>query len=140
MLQRTQDVLNPHIKRREQAKVDAAAEGRELIYNDCIEWFAKEYRQGYNPAIEQIKLTLTANHTTADLTQQVMLDIAANPHLFQPLREEIIRVLTTDGLKKASLYKLKLMDSVLKETQRMKPVMICTSMLKARLSQLLTQH
>lgn len=125
MLKLTQDVLNPHIQRRDKIKADAAKEGRTVVYNDCIEWFAREYKGNYDPAIEQMTLTLVANHTTADLTQQAMLDIAAHPYLFKPLREEIIRVLSTDGLKKTSLYKLKLMDSVLKETQRMKPVMIC---------------
>ena len=124
MLRRTQDVLNPHIHRREKVKADAAAEGRVIKYNDCIEWFAKEYQGNYDPAIEQMTLTLVANHTTSDLTQQTMLDIAARPYLFEPLREEVVRVLGTEGLKKTSLYKLKLMDSVLKETQRMKPVMI----------------
>lgn len=124
MLRHTQDVLNPHIDRREKAKVEAAKEGRTIVYNDCIEWFAKEYKGKYDPAIEQMTLTLVANHTTSDLTQQAMLDIAANPHLFKPLREEIVRVLSADGLKKTSLYKLKLMDSVLKESQRLKPVMI----------------
>lgn len=126
MLKRTRDVLNPHYERRERKKAEATAQGKTLVYNDCIEWFSKEYRGKYDPAIEQMTLTLVANHTTSDLTHQVMLDIATHPELVQPLREEVIRVLSADGLKKVSLYKLKLMDSVLKETQRLKPVMICT--------------
>lgn len=39
------------------------------------------------------------------------------------MREEIIRVITEHGWRKTSLYNLKLMDSVLKESQRLKPVL-----------------
>ncbi|RYP33118.1 hypothetical protein DL767_004903 [Monosporascus sp. MG133] len=126
MLKRIRAALAPHLKRREEAKAEAAKEGRVIKYNDCIEWFSQEYQPGYDPAVEQMTLSLVANHTTSDLTLQTMLDIAVRPHLFKPLREEIISVLGANGLKKTSLYKLKLMDSVLKETQRMKPVMIAT--------------
>lgn len=51
-----------------------------------------------------------------------MVDIARNPKMFFPLREEVIKVLTTDGLKPTALQKLKLVDSCLKESQRLKPI------------------
>ncbi|KAK2594820.1 hypothetical protein QQS21_007448 [Conoideocrella luteorostrata] len=126
MLKRVRAALAPHLQRREEIKAECAKDGRVIKYNDCIEWFSQEYKAGYDPAIEQMTLSLVANHTTSDLTVQAMLDIVVRPHLFKPLREEIVRVLGANGLKKTSLYKLKLMDSVLKETQRMKPVMIAT--------------
>ncbi|KAI8239423.1 Cytochrome P450 monooxygenase eqxH [Colletotrichum sp. SAR 10_99] len=55
-----------------------------------------------------------------------MMDLAQHPELFQPLREELVRVLGTEGLKKSALNNLKLMDSVLKESQRLKPALLCT--------------
>ncbi|GKT94041.1 cytochrome P450 [Colletotrichum tofieldiae] len=55
-----------------------------------------------------------------------MLDLASHPELFQPLRQELVRVLGAEGLKKTALYNLKLMDSVIKESQRMKPVLLST--------------
>ncbi|KAJ0340184.1 hypothetical protein COL922a_003616 [Colletotrichum nupharicola] len=55
-----------------------------------------------------------------------MVDLAQHPELFQPLREELVRVLGTEGLKKSALNNLKLMDSVLKESQRLKPALLCT--------------
>lgn len=126
MLRRIRGALEPHLKRREEAKAAALREGKVLKYNDCIEWFGQEYDEGYDVAVSQMTLSLVANHTTSDLILQTMLDLAVRPELLAPLREEVVRVLSESGLRKTSLYKLKLMDSVLKETQRLKPVMIAT--------------
>lgn len=73
----------------------------------------------------KITLSLVAIHTTSDLLQTVLIDLARNPELIQPLRDELARVLPAEGLKKTALYNLKLMDSVIKESQRMKPVLLC---------------
>jgi hypothetical protein len=52
-----------------------------------------------------------------------MYDLAAYPEYIQPLRDEICAVAGEDGvLKKTSLLKLKKMDSVMKESQRMHPL------------------
>jgi hypothetical protein len=68
----------------------------------------------------RIGLSLVAIHTTSDLLQEAMIRIAQHPELFQVLRNEIVEVLGRDGLKKTALYNLKTMDSVLKESQRLK--------------------
>lgn len=65
-------------------------------------------------------LSLVAIHTTSDLLQEAMIRIAQHPGLFKVLRDEIVEVLGKDGLKKTALYNLKIMDSVLKESQRLK--------------------
>lgn len=52
--------------------------------------------------------------------QETMIRIAQHPELFQVLRNEIVEVLGKDGLKKTALYNLKIMDSVFKESQRLK--------------------
>ncbi|KAG6000439.1 hypothetical protein E4U21_005463 [Claviceps maximensis] len=56
-----------------------------------------------------------------------MLDIARHPELVEPLRKEVISVLGVSGWSKHSLYKLKLMDSVMKESQRLKPIAIVSA-------------
>ncbi|KAI8287264.1 Cytochrome P450 monooxygenase [Colletotrichum sp. SAR11_57] len=84
------------------------------------------FKDNYDPATQQITLSLVAIHTTSDLLQQTMVDLAQHPDLFEPLREELVRVLGTEGLKKSALNNLKLMDSVLKESQRLKPALLCT--------------
>lgn len=112
--------LAPHIERREKEKVAALARGEKYARDDSIEWFAQEGSKN-SPASDQIKLSVVAIHTTSDLLCQAMVNIAAHPELFQPLREEVVRVLSTHGLKKTALYDLQLMDAVFKEAQRLKP-------------------
>lgn len=63
-----------------------------------------------------------AIHTTTDLMTQLILNIVPRPALLAALRSEMIEVLGKEGWAKTSLYNLKLMDSVMKETQRMKPI------------------
>lgn len=121
-LDKARRLLRPHLEKRQALKEEALARGQSMTFDDSIEWFEKEYEQGYDPATNQITLSLVAIHTTSDLLTQVMLDIAQHPELVEPLRQEIVQVLGTQGLKKTALYNLKLMDSVIKETQRMKPI------------------
>jgi len=115
--------LAPHMERREKAKAAALARGEKYVINDSIEWFQQEGSQ-YSPASSQIQLSVVAIHTTSDLLCEAMVNIAANPELFQPLREEVVRVLSTYGLKKTALYELQLMDAVFKESQRLKPIVL----------------
>lgn len=58
-----------------------------------------------------------------------MLDIVMHPEVVQPLREEIIAVVGAEGWQKTALYKLRLMDSFLKESQRMTPMATSKSLL-----------
>lgn len=117
--------IKPLIEQRQARKAEAIAKGESPpAYNDSLEWFEQEYTAGYDPAVSQISLSIVAIHTTSDLLQMTMFSIARHPELFAPLREEIIRVLGSHGLTKLALYDLKLMDSVIKEAQRLKPVLL----------------
>ncbi|OHW96070.1 cytochrome p450 [Colletotrichum incanum] len=127
LLAECRKALKPHLEQRDAQKAAALARGEtKPIFDDSIEWFEKECTTKYDIASEQVSLSLVAIHTTSDLLQQTMLDLASHPELFQPLREELVRVLSAEGLKKTALYNLKLMDSVIKESQRMKPVLLST--------------
>lgn len=91
-------------------------------YTDAVQWM-HELSDGapYDAAIAQLGLSMAAIHTTTDLATQVLYDLCQHPELIEPLREEAINVLSDGGWKRTSLYKMKLMDSVLKESQRLKP-------------------
>ena len=65
---------------------------------------------------------MAAIHTTTETTCQALLDICEYPDVADELRKEIVEVLSAEGWAKTSLYKLKLMDSFLKESQRMRPL------------------
>lgn len=95
------------------------------VKNDGIEWFERmSTKDGrfYKPELAQITLSVAAIHTTSDLLTQLILDFAAHPEILGPLRAEIKEVLGKEGWKKTALYNLKLLDSCIRETQRLKPI------------------
>ncbi|SCO76981.1 probable gibberellin cluster-GA14-synthase [Fusarium oxysporum] len=129
LVQEARDLINPLLERRRAEKAEAERTGEKFTYNDAVEWLddlAREKGVGYDPACAQLSLSVAALHSTTDFFTQVMFDIAQNPELVEPLREEIISVLGKQGWSKNSLYNLKLMDSVLKESQRLKPISIAS--------------
>lgn len=93
---------------------------------DALDWFeelSEMYHLSFDGSRGQVGLSMAAIHTTSNLLTNIMYDLAAHPDLIQPLRAEICTVAAEDGvLKKTSLLKLKLMDSVMKESQRTHPV------------------
>ena len=107
-------------KRRAQARDKTST----IEHADAIEWFEQVANgRDYDPAISQLMMSFSSIHTSADLVMQVILDLAQHPDLIEPLRNELSTVLGEQGWRKTSLYKLKLMDSVIKESQRLKPVL-----------------
>ncbi|KAI1819348.1 cytochrome P450 [Xylaria intraflava] len=117
-------IIQDVIDRRRAEKLAAAREGRPIpCPNDAIEW-AEAYAEDvpYDPAVYQIGLSLAAIHTTSDLLSQTLLNLLGQPELIDALRKEMVEVLQNEGLTKMALVDLKLMDSVLKETQRLKPI------------------
>ncbi|KAJ4003989.1 hypothetical protein NW752_010926 [Fusarium irregulare] len=123
-LDKARAFLQPYIDRRRAAKEEAMREGKTIPFDDSIEWFEKEYPGKADPARDQIGLSLVAIHTTTDLLSETLFNIALHPELFAPLREEIIGALRAEGMKKTSLYNMKLLDSVIKESQRLRPVLL----------------
>ncbi|KIM94116.1 hypothetical protein OIDMADRAFT_136378 [Oidiodendron maius Zn] len=96
-----------------------------LEFNDAIDWFDRSYSENGidgDPAMAQLMMSIAAIHTTSDLTTQTIIDIVKNPEIIEPLRKEIIEVLGADGWVKSSLHKMRLLDSVIKESQRLKPL------------------
>ena len=90
---------------------------------DALDWL-QEVAAGkeFDHTRAQIKLSLTTIHTTSNMLTNVMYDLTAYPEYIQPLRDEIKAVLEEDGgLKKTSLIKMKLLDSIMKESQRVNP-------------------
>ena len=69
----------------------------------------------------QLILSFVAIHTTTELVNQVMMDLCQNPEIIGELRQEIAKALGEGGWKKTSLYNMKLLDSVIKESLRLKP-------------------
>ncbi|KAJ6155238.1 hypothetical protein N7470_005804 [Penicillium chermesinum] len=119
-------MILPIIKERQAEKAAARAAGKTPVsYPDAIDWMEDTAKgREYNPAISQLLLSMAAIHTSADMLTQVLFDIAGREDLISALREEIMTVVREQGWSKISLYKLNLMDSTIKESQRLKPIAI----------------
>ncbi len=114
------------IEARRAAKASAKLEGRPVPeYNDAIAWFEQDVQERnsrYDPVVAQLILSQAAIETTTDLLTQTILDIAQYHEVVEPLRQEVAQVIREGGWKKSSLYDMKLVDSVLRESQRLKPL------------------
>ncbi|KAL1988857.1 hypothetical protein VTN96DRAFT_7741 [Rasamsonia emersonii] len=93
-------------------------------HNDALKWFEDQAKgRPYDPAIAQMVLVFVSAHTTTDLLTQVLFELAQHPELIDPLRREVISEIGEKGWKGfSSQQSLKLLDSVIKETQRLKPI------------------
>jgi cytochrome P450 len=90
---------------------------------DSIGWMYEIARgRDVDYVAAQLSLAVAAIHTTTEATTQALIDVSRNPEIVGPLREEIISVVSENGWTKASLQKLRLMDSFLKESQRFTPM------------------
>ncbi|KAJ8125785.1 hypothetical protein O1611_g7855 [Lasiodiplodia mahajangana] len=122
---RAKALIDPVMKKREDMRRVASAAGEPApVFIDALEWIvqeAKALNSGYDAATFQLILSAVAINTTADLLHSVIVNLIQHPEAMQAVRDEIVQVLSTEGWKKTSLYNMKVLDSVIKETQRVRP-------------------
>ncbi|KAF2258815.1 cytochrome P450 monooxygenase-like protein [Lojkania enalia] len=123
-LRKAREIINPVVEKRRLLKIQAQAENKPIpTFTDVIEWAEQERGdEPYDAALAQLGFAAAAMHTTTDLLVQTLLHLANDPVLITPLREEMIRVLSTEGWKRNALFNMKLLDSAIKEAQRWKPI------------------
>lgn len=117
-------IIDPEMQRRKGAIDEALRDGRKLPKTaDSLGWMYEGSKgdPNVNYAAGQLAMNLAAIHTTTETTCTAMLDICGHLGLADRLRQEIIQVISESGWTKTSLYKLRLMDSFLKESQRFNP-------------------
>ncbi|CAN9246071.1 unnamed protein product [Alternaria alternata] len=128
------EILTPLFTQRQALKAEARRNGQpEPVFNDMIDWYEQESKgTNYDPALFQTALSFVAIHTTSELLTHALTLLASEPKYVDALREEIVRVLSSEGLTKGALANLKLMDSCLKESQRYRPAAYLTMRRKAK--------
>ncbi|KAI1746640.1 cytochrome P450 monooxygenase [Xylaria castorea] len=68
------------------------------------------------------KVTAAAIHTSAAAPAQLIFDLCERPEYISMLRKEIVDNLDDEGkIRKGGFYKLRILDSVMKESQRFSP-------------------
>lgn len=121
-------VIGPVVEARRARRVSLAesSEGlstKEQKSDSAIEWLDMLAKgRAYDPVRIQLGLSLAAIHTTSDLITQTLFNLAEHSEYLEPLRDEINEVVAAEGWTKTALYKMKLLDSVIKESQRLKPI------------------
>ncbi|KAF9269386.1 cytochrome P450 [Marasmius fiardii PR-910] len=95
--------------------------------NDAITWLlemnaqsGEDWQKGSveDIAIRVLAMNFAAIHTTSMSFTHALYHLAANPHVTEPLRNEVEAVIAKEGWSKAAMVQLRLMDSFLKESQR----------------------
>lgn len=128
-VRRTRAMVEPVMaKRRAEAAACRARGVAPPEHVDAMQWFEEGARgQWYDVAGIQLAMDFAAIYSTSDLVVSALVNIARHPEVVEPLRDEIRACVGAGGgWKPASLYKMRLMDSCLKETQRCKPVECAT--------------
>ena len=123
-------------QRRQRAEKCLAAGEKPPKQADAIGWMVEvAAKQGRETDLvaAQLSLSTAAIHTTSETTSKCISQLCRTPEIIALLREEVLGVLRAEGWSKQSLYKLKLMDSFLKEVQRTNGLATSTSYLTAPL-------
>ena len=109
---------------RQAKKREAIAKGEKPPqYYDIAYWMEEDAKgETFDAAMAQMMVAQAQVHGMADLITKTLFDICERPELIEKLREEIFSVLGKECLSQSSLSNLHLMDSVIKETQRINPL------------------
>lgn len=96
---------------------------------DLLYWMAQEAKgdEADKDFIASIllKVSFAAIHTSAAAPSQLLYDLCAMPEYIGPLRREVESVLNIDGtVDKRGFHKLVKLDSIMKESQRLNPLLL----------------
>ncbi|TLD18128.1 hypothetical protein PspLS_10425 [Pyricularia sp. CBS 133598] len=97
------------------------------LFNDSIRWHedvAAKTGEHFDQTDNQLGLAISAIQTSTDLITQTLVNLAQHPEVVEALRQEITTVMADGKWDADKLRDLKLMDSVCKETLRLKPVAV----------------
>lgn len=120
--------IEPLIKTRRETRERARNSGGTVpSFNDIVDWIDSENEElACDPVALQMVLNVAAVHTTAALVTNTLTFLASDPSTLEPLRHEMITELRSDGCQASALNNLKLLDSAIKESLRLKPPGVCT--------------
>ncbi|OCK76206.1 cytochrome P450 [Lepidopterella palustris CBS 459.81] len=124
-------IIEPEVKRRKLEREAAIQAGEKpKKYVDALAWVesvSEKSGEYCDPVYAQLNYALGAVHTTSITFTNTVYNLISQPESIELLREEFISVFKEVGeWNKTSLYKLKLMDSFMKESNRLNPASFMT--------------
>ena len=136
-IRRAQRLLTPEIERRQEKRLAHIAAGKTEkerenadpndmnLMNWMIELGSNLETRPKDLAHLEVVMSLASIHTSQMNAVHVLYDLAAIPGYIEDLREEILQVIKEDGpwtkWDKNAFYKLKKLDSFMRESQRFNP-------------------
>ncbi|KAF2677137.1 cytochrome P450 [Lentithecium fluviatile CBS 122367] len=111
-------IIDERLKQKQQGKKSAKV-------SDMVGWMeeiVQKKKAKMNLVDGQLFMAFVAVETTSTTVAYLMLDLLDHPDAISRLRKEIISVLRDSGWKKTSLQQMKLLDSAMKESQRLHPL------------------
>ncbi|KAL0574917.1 hypothetical protein V5O48_007039 [Marasmius crinis-equi] len=95
------------------------------LEDDLLTWFIqaapKDSDQWLTPedlAARLLVVNMAAIHTTSQAFTHALINLASHPEYIEPLRQEMESSIEKDGWSKAAMGKMRMLDSFLKESQR----------------------
>jgi len=122
-VKRARRILRKEMHERANQKEQALFEGNSpRKYEDTITWM-EGIRSGrsYDAVAAQLGFAMAALVTTSELLKQVLINVCVHSELIEPLRKEIENSVRAHGWTIAGLFNMQLLDSFIKETQRLSP-------------------
>lgn len=93
-------------------------------YSDAIGWMVECARgRKIDYAAAQLSFSLAAIHLSSETMTMCLLQLCDMPELIEPLREECLHVLEHSGWTKQALQEMRLLDSFMRESQRMRDLL-----------------
>ncbi|KAG6353557.1 hypothetical protein INS49_005519 [Diaporthe citri] len=123
VLAECKQIMEPILRKR--AETNRVDNKRSEESSNALDWFeevAASLGETYDPTVAQLTFAVAGMHSTVDHLCQILIDLRDKPQVVASLRLELVEALTEDGWTQAALMQLKLMESVMKESQRMKPI------------------
>lgn len=113
-------LIDPEVQLRRKRAEEAIQAGQKPPKEaDAIGWMVEVSRGKKIDHVGcQLSLSILAIFSTSETLTRGILQLCETPEIVEPLREEIIRVLQTEGWSKITIGKMRLLDSFLKEVQR----------------------
>lgn len=120
LLAECKQIMEPILRTR--ARVGAEKSDESDTALDWFEEVAASLGETYDPTVAQLTFAVAGMHSTVDHLCQILIDLRDKPEVVTAMRKELVEALTKNGWNQAALMQLKLMESVMKESQRIKPI------------------
>ncbi|KAK4653858.1 hypothetical protein QC762_511260 [Podospora pseudocomata] len=120
MVPQARAIVNGVLRKRQEETERAMKEGSSAPeYNDAIAWAQASSNGKIEPGDLQLSLAMAALFTTTELFRTILIDTVRHPELVEPLREEVSEQISKHGISLAATNNMLLLDSFMKESQRL---------------------